>query len=155
MDLDHMRSVLCSGRWSVTYSPTFVKQVAKGKKARPPEVRSNLKPLGSELPAADPLLEHLLPLGERRGWHSFEGTGVNVAFDAKSFRTPELRFSASEFPLRSSFARAARVDLPSGQAQWRVLERGLEYEDLANPHGLLEQRVPILVTSIEKRRVQG
>ena len=33
MDLSHLRRTLSSGRWSITYSPAFVKQVSKGKKA--------------------------------------------------------------------------------------------------------------------------
>ena len=143
MDLGHLRRILDSGRWSVTYSPTFVKQVAKAKKVSARAVGPTHELPGEALSAADPVFGHLLRLCDVRGWHSQDGLGINVAHGAKSFRTPEPRFSAAELPLRTSFA---RVELPSGQLQWRVLERDLEYAELPNQHQLLPERVPILVT---------
>ena len=140
MDLTHLRKILKDGSWCVQCSPDFVKQVAKGKRSSP----SSLAALpGQALAASDPVFGHLLSLGEQRGWHAVEGMGINVAFDAKSFRTPEPRFSSAEYPFRTTFC---RVQLPSGQAQWRVLSRDEPYTQLANQHGLLPERVPVLVT---------
>ncbi|CAE7234040.1 pol [Symbiodinium sp. CCMP2456] len=150
MDLTHMREIMASGRWSVTYSPSFVKQVSKGKRKKPePSPAAEL--LGSPLDPSDPLLGHLLKLGELKGWHNLENMGVNVAYDARSKRSPEPRFSPSQFPFRSSFC---RVELPTGQAQWRVLERDVPYSELPNQHELLPSRAPILVTFFTRDPVQ-
>ena len=126
MDLTHMREIMSAGRWSVTYSPSFVKQVSKGKRKKP-EPMLEQAPMGQLLPPNDPLLGHLLKLGEQRGWHNLENMGVNVAYDARSKRSPEPRFSPSAFPFRSWFC---RVELSSGQVQWRVLERNASYQEL-------------------------
>ena len=150
MDLTHMREIMAAGKWSVTYSPSFVKQVSKGKRKKPEPVQSH-EPMGQPLLPDDPLLGHLLKLGEQRGWHHLESMGVNVAYDARSRRSPEPRFSPSSFPFRSSFC---RVELPSGQVQWRCLERDTRYQELPNQHELLPQRAPILVTFFTKDAVQ-
>ena len=48
-----------------------------------------------------------------------------------------------EYPIRSSFA---RFSLPSGQMEWRQLERGVRYGQLANQHALFGGTAGILVT---------
>ena len=35
MDLSHMRKILGTGRWSILYSPDFVKQVSKARASKP------------------------------------------------------------------------------------------------------------------------
>ena len=60
-----------------------------------------------------------------------------------SHRTPEPRFSAAEFPYRTTYA---RVEAANGSYQWRILEKDKEYSREPNPHGLLPVRVPVLVT---------
>ena len=142
MDPTHLRKILAAGHWSVEYSPNFLKQVSKGK-SKSSTTPATCKIPGEPLVGNEPVMGHLLRLGEFRGWHQVEGMGVNVTYDARSFRTPEPRFAAAELPLRTSFG---RFTLPSGQCQWRCLERCTEYAFLHNQHSLLEERVPILVT---------
>lgn len=143
MDLGHMRRILAKGEWSVSYSPSFVKQVYKAK----PKVNVGGKPAGSDAGQAmksdDAMTRHLMKLGEQRGWHSMNNMGINVAYNAKSFRGPEPRFSSAQMPLRSTFA---RVDHGSGQCEWRQLESGVRYSEYPNQHALLGFVAPILVT---------
>lgn len=146
MDLGHMRRILAKGEWSVSYSPSFVKQVHKASKAKP-KVNVGGKPAGSDAGQAmksdDAMTRHLMKLGEQRGWHSMNNMGINVAYNAKSFRGPEPRFSSAQMPLRSTFA---RVDHGSGQCEWRQLESGVRYSEYPNQHALLGFVAPILVT---------
>ena len=102
---------------------------------------------GEALDGNDPLLGFLLKFAEHRGWHSQGNMGVNVAHGARSFRTPEPRFSSAQFPLRTSFA---RYELPTGERRWRVLERKTRYLEEANQHGLLTLAAPVLVTFFSK-----
>ena len=115
MDLGHLRRILDSGRWSVTYSPTFVKQVAKAKKV--------------SARAVGPSVMSVVGI-------------VKMDWASMSLMEPRVSFSAAELPLRTS---VARVELPSGQLQWRVPERDLEYAKLPNQRQLRPERVPILV----------
>ena len=48
------------------------------------------------------LLEHARHLGESPGWHMVDTVGVHVAHGAKSFRSPQPRFSLASFPLRTT-----------------------------------------------------
>ncbi|OLP79745.1 Copia protein [Symbiodinium microadriaticum] len=83
MDLTHMRKIIRTGSWSVTYSPVFVKQVSKAKK-RPAQASTPEDALpGKPVHGTDPILGHLMALCEERGWHSVGGMGVNVAFSAR------------------------------------------------------------------------
>ena len=141
MDLAHLRSIMLSGDWSVSYCPKFVKQVYKSAKKKPLVSVKELP--GEPMVPEDPLLNHLAKLSEQRGWHFQDNIGVHVAFNAKSYRTPEPRFSAEQFPFRSSFA---RFDLCTGQCEWRQLERAVKYSGLNNQHALFGGNAPILVT---------
>ena len=149
MDLSHLRSILKSNQWSVTYSPAFVKQATKGKKpsAAPATASSTTSLPGDPVDGRDPFMGFLLKLGESTGWHHRDGMGVNVAFDAKSFRTPEPRFSSKAFPLRSTFA---RYGTEQGEYVWRTLERNVSYTEEANQHQLLLAPAPVLVTCFTK-----
>jgi hypothetical protein len=91
----------------------------------------------------DPLLKHLMRLGEQREWHHQNHIGVHVAYGARSFRTPAPRFSIETFPCRSTFA---RFEMKSGQCEWRQLERAVRVGSLSNQHALLGCTAPILVT---------
>ena len=62
LELDRMRATIHAGEWSVTYSPAFLNQVAKGT-AKPSAVRS-----ASALPGNhDPMLGYFMKLGELCG----------------------------------------------------------------------------------------
>jgi len=91
----------------------------------------------------DPVLPYLQSLCEKRGWHMQNGVGIQVAHNAKSFRSPEPRFSPAEFPLRSSFGRFIHAD---GQIEWRRIEAGTDYGKLSNQHALIGMTVPTLIT---------
>ncbi|CAJ1414999.1 unnamed protein product [Effrenium voratum] len=133
MDLTHMRKIIKTGSWSVSYSPDFVKQVHKAAKKVPKVSACAVLP-GDAVGGDDPILAHLMALGEQRGWHARAGVGINVATSAKSFRTPEPRFSAESLPLRTTFG---RFQHETGQYEWRRLEDALRYGSLANPHGMI------------------
>ncbi|CAE7399786.1 Ank3 [Symbiodinium necroappetens] len=98
---------------------------------------------GDPVDGNDPLMGFLLKFAEVRGWHSHGATGVNVAHNARSYRTPEPRFSSALLPVRTTFARYQRA---SGELVWRALERKTRYLEEANQHGLLKLAAPVLVT---------
>ena len=146
MSLVHMRKIISTGQWSVSYSPGFVKQVYKASKSKPAARAVDAKKnalFGEPLEKNDAMLGHLMKLSEKRGWHARAGVGINVAFNARSFRTPEPRFSISQFPFRTTYA---RFDHPSGQCEWRRLETSAKYSDFSNQHALFDHMVPILIT---------
>ena len=153
MDLSHMRRILDEGRWSISYCPSFVKQVYKAAKSKPAASlaeESLGKQVGEAMAHDDALVRHLMKLGENRGWHHQNGMGINVAFNARSFRTPEPRFSASLYPLRSSYA---RLNHGSGQCEWRKLECGVRYSEFPNQHALIGLTVPVLVSIFHNEAV--
>ena len=135
---------------SITYSPAFVKQVSKGKRATAvalsPSTTSSLP--GKALAPDDPMMGgFLLKFGELRGWHTRDVMGINVAHGAKIFRGPEPRVRFADFPFGTSFA---WHELLSGELQWRLLEKDAPYTMEPNQHGLLEQQAPVLVTCFTK-----
>ena len=153
MDLTHMRKILAEGRWSISYCPGFVKQVYKAAKSKPlkdGDGSTDGRQFGESMSTEDALVRHLMKLGEQRGWHHQNGMGINVAFNARSFRTPQPRFSATQYPLRSSYA---RVSHGSGQCEWRKLESGARYSDFPNQHALIGFVAPILVTIFHQEEV--
>ena len=147
MDLTHLRKIMTSGEWSVSYCPKFVKQVYKSAKKKVQIASSTQELPGEPMMPNDPLMNHLMKLAEHRGWHFQNNIGVHVAFHAKSFRTPEPRFSAEVFPCRSSFA---RFGLKTGQYEWRQLEKAVKYSGLANQHALFGASAPVLITLFHK-----
>eukprot|EP00435_Cladocopium_sp_Y103_P044136 s2398_g12.t1 len=106
MNLSHMRRIISLGQWCVSYCPSFVKQVYKAVKVKPviqAEKNYDAEPFGEALSGEDAMVGHLMKLSEQRGWHHRPGVGINVAVNAKSYRTPEPRFSVTQFPLRTTF----------------------------------------------------
>ena len=146
MLLNHMRRIIALGQWCVSYCPSFVKQVYKAVKVKPminAAKAHDAEPFGEALSKEDAMVGHLMKLSEQRGWHHRPGVGINVATNAKSFRTPEPRFSVTQFPLRTTYV---RIDHPSGQCEWRRLESGVKYSDFSNQHALFGRVAPILIT---------
>ena len=149
MDLSHMRAVMKNGTWSISYSPEFVKQVLKARSKKTPQA---VEPAGADLPGEDvhgddPMLLHLNGLCDRRGWHYVSGIGVQVACAAKSFRTPEPRFSIAEYPLRTTYG---RFEISQTERIWRVLEKSARMSELANQHALFGRSVPVLISCFHK-----
>ena len=143
MDLTHMRAIMSLGKWSISYSPEFVKQVSKAKTLKPSVQSACVDLPGVRVEDGEPLLAFLWGLAEKRGWHLRNGIGIQVAFNAKSFRTPEPRFSASQKPLRSSYA---RFNLDDARYEWRRLERAVRYSELPNQHALIDVAAPVLIS---------
>ena len=145
MDLTHMRTTMKDGKWCVTYSPDFVKQVSKGAKRRPSVTSTSSSTTslpGEAIPNDDPILGYVLKFSSTRGWHSEGALGVNVAQNARSFRTPEPRFASSKLPYRTTFGSFES----GGKVSWRALERSVKYVDLPNQHALLDRSACNLVT---------
>lgn len=140
MKLDHMASILQKNEWCVTFSPDFVKQTVKKqtKAAAPMHVLP-----GEPVASTDPILGHLLYVGEQPGWHRRDGHLLNVAQNAKSFRTPEPRGDAVTFPMRSTYGKF--VD-SHGTGEWRCLESHVSYAELTHRHGVIGAVANRLVT---------
>jgi hypothetical protein len=98
---------------------------------------------------ADPMYRHVIQLGDVTGWHQKQDCVIQVARNARSFRTPRPRFASSDYPVRSSFG---RFDSPTG-GTWRRLESGVQYEDLANPQGLIGATASILISCFHHAKV--
>ena len=154
MDLTHLRTTLRRGEWAIQFAPKFVKQVQKAK--RLPALTSGTSRTSADLPGEelkgdDPVLSHLLKLQNVKGWHLKEGVGINVAKNARSFRTPEPRFSPEQFPFRTTFGCFNVGD----QSFWRVLERGTRYCSLANQHALFDTMAETLISVFHAESSDG
>ena len=89
----------------------------------------------------DPVMPHLQGLCEKRGWHFTGGIGIQVACTAKSFRTPEPRFSVAEFPHRNTFK---RFEISQTEKMWHRLENAVAMQNLLDQHALIGCTVPVL-----------
>ena len=142
MDQQHMQRILMAGRWSVKYRPSFVKQTVKKVKKTPSPSGEQLM-VGTPMSSEDDIFNYLHQLGEQPGWHFKDQLAVNVSRSARSFRTPEPRFSAEKFPLRSTYG---RFDHPSGHSEWRMLEEKAEYGKLDRKKALIGECAAILIS---------
>ncbi|CAE6915744.1 RE2 [Symbiodinium sp. CCMP2592] len=133
----HMRDTLAAGEWSFRYNVKFVKQTIKAKpKVRPgPEVVS-----GEEVGPTDPVLGFLQGLATKRGWHRRDGLVIQVAHGAKSYRSPEPRFDAEMYPVRTSYA---LFHDQQGRGSWRILERDVRYGRFLRS---LDREAAVLIT---------
>ena len=147
MDVEHLHRILKECEWSASYDATFVKQ-GKSKAVKKVKQSAHANLPGEEMTSADPMLRHVMQLGDVSGWHKKKDFVVQVARNAKSYRTPMPRFKMSEYPLRSSFG---RFDSEMGSS-WRRLETDVEYGELANAQGLLGGQAAILVSCFKTPR---
>lgn len=150
MDVGHLRRIMTTGEWSISYSPEFVKQVTKARSIKPSAGTACADWPGVVLDGSDPMLPFLMTLGEKKGWHFQNQIGIQTAYNAKSYRTPEPRFSSSEMPLRSSFGRFQSAE---GQCFWHKLESAVQYTSLPNQHALIGCVVPILVSMFHSQDI--
>ncbi|CAE7718191.1 pgsA [Symbiodinium sp. CCMP2592] len=137
MDAEHFRKTVSAGEWSYRYDVKYVKQTIKPKikKTAGPEVLS-----GTEVKPGDPLLPFLQGLATQRGWHKRNSLAIQVAHGARSFRRPEPRFSAAEYPYRATFALYHDA---AGRGIWRILEANTAYGRYLAP---LEREAAVLIT---------
>ena len=92
---------MSTGPWSVQYNPAFGKTVVK--KAKQSKGTDSVEPPGTLLDDSNlALRKHLQGLAHIAGWRFRDGVAIQVARDARSFRTPAPRHSASTFPVRST-----------------------------------------------------
>ena len=68
---------------------------------------------------------------------------MELAFNAKSFRTPEPRFSAAVIPYRTTFG---RFSLDHDEVVWHRLEKSVLYSKELNQHALIGMTVPVLIS---------
>ena len=107
---------------------------------------------GGDRGAGDFDLEHELPTEVRircghPGWHDdYEGGPYLVSHNATTFRTPVPRYSAKNFPLRTTWVR-------NEFGAWKQLERGVRWEGLDDPKAPIpDGEAKILVTIFSSER---
>ena len=149
MDLEHIRTTLQRGRWSVIYVAEYVKSKKGGRAAKAaaknqPTAKQIAGLNDNELPGtACGDAKSLDELARLPGWHSRSGAYFLVAARPMALRTPGPRVDKSVFRLRSTFGRYG--------SRWRVLEEHAEMDQLARPHALLSlPRPEITVTRFAK-----
>ena len=82
------------------------------------------------------------------GWHEDdEGRPVQVAQEARMFRTPMPRYAAADWPLRSTWA--------LHRFAWTQLEDPVKFASLELPNAPLKPSAEKLITRFEKYRVRG
>ena len=143
MPQDHMRQTLQQGEWSYCYDEKYVKQTIKPKPATRggPEVLT-----GTEVSSSDPMIGFLQGLCTQPGWHKRDSTAIHVAFRAKSFRRPEPRFDAKQYPLRTTFA---LYHDQSGRGAWRLVEREACY---GRQLKTLDREAAVLITLFQANK---
>ena len=145
MDNSALRETLLLGRWSIEFKAGFTKQTSKGKKKLENVASGELPgrvPGGQD----DALMKFVYQLAECSGWHFLDGIGVNVAHGAKSFRSPQPRFSLRDFPLRTTVAGW----MIGGKLQWRILEEKVDLRDLNHLQEQIEVRTSRLLSFFSK-----
>ena len=145
MEGSHLRRTLVRGTWSFTYHPDFLKaKVKSARRSTPPTTLAPHQPNeipGDALDAAEE--ERIASHAEHPGWACLPGRAIQVAKGAKSFRTPEPRFAAAEFPFRTTYG---SFRLSNDHIAWRRLESRVEYLSLPNQHRVLPIPALLLVT---------
>lgn len=152
MDNTALRQTLLRGEWSIEFNESFTKQTYKKKK---PEAmaKANEDDLQGRLPEGrdEGLMKFVYQLSELSGWHYVDETGVNVARNAKSLRSPAPRFAIREFPYRTTV-----VGWRTGRGvQWRILEEKVDLRDIPNHQEQLQSRAHRLVTFFSRGANNG
>ena len=145
MDNSSLRQALLAGKWSIEFTAGFTKQTSKGRKtAKVGEAEQTGDELPGRLPGGqdEALMKFVRQLCESSGWHFLYGVGIQVAHGAKSYRGPEPRFAAREFPFRTTVAGW----FFKGSMKRRILEEKTDLRDLPNHHEQICVRTTRLVT---------
>ncbi|CAK9059555.1 Teneurin-3, partial [Durusdinium trenchii] len=82
-------------------------------------------------------------LSEASGWHFEKDVAMQVARNAKSFRSPEPRLDPKKYPLRSSYG---RFDHTSGFSEWKILEDRVPYKELGNSQAPIGVACAVLIS---------
>jgi len=140
---DHLRTVLTQGRWSVQYDPEYVKAKG-GKKKKPAEKIPPGELPGREVRPDDAdLMKFIEHFSLHPGWHRVREVGVQVAVDAKSYRSPLPRLKLEEFPYRTT---VGLFQESTNEVTWRILEEDEDLRDLSRLTDPLPVRAARLVT---------
>ena len=140
MDLSHMRQILSRGRWSAKYNTDFIKSKSKPLKDKAVVSTSEKLP-GQTMSESHPVFPYLHKLSEQPGWHFQDQIAVQIARNAKSFRSPVPRLNPKEYPVRSTYG---RFDHASGHAEWRILEEQVRYSELSTALGMIGSTAAVL-----------
>ena len=142
MPTDHFRRILRGAVWSVIQNFDFVKPKKSKTSKFEPLKSDNVPgtPLSSEKEKA--FLSWVAKFRDAQGWFKDGADVVQVARNAKSFRTPEPRYSAQEYPMRSSYG----LFCVDGAEVWRLLENRVEFTALRNQHMFLPVAAGVLVS---------
>ena len=130
----YLRRVLREGQWSIEYQPSFIKTVVK--KAKATKVNEADYPPGTVVDPANPVLQFLQTLFK-------DGVAIQVSRSASTFRCPTPRFSAAQFPIRSSYE---LFGTSGGGGVWRQLEDKVSFNDMPNPRVPIGMTASVLVT---------
>jgi len=147
MDTTHFRNTLARGIWSIEYSVEFIKPK---KNSRLVKTNVEIDDLLGEEPK-----EEILPLLKscqtKNGWLTVGKEAIQIARNAKSYRTPQPRYSSSDYPLRSSYV----LFHVEGKPEWRCLEERHDYMKSQNPHAPFGRKVDLLVSIFEPGAAQS
>ena len=143
MDGAHMRKILGEGEWSYRFDADLVKQTVR---ARAPVQRGPRVLSGQSVASSDPVLAFLQGLSTQKGWHRRNTTAIQVAHGAKSYRSPEPRFSREEYPYRTTYGLFHDEE---GKGEWRLLERDEGYGKLLKP---LDRTAAVLISIFKTQK---
>ena len=143
MPTDHLRAVLTQGRWSVQYDPEYVKAKGGKKKKATEQVSVGELPGREVRPDDADLMKFVEHFSLHPGWHRVREVGVQVAVDAKSYRSPLPRLKLEEFPYRTT---VGLFQESTSEVSWRILEEDEDLRDLSRLTAPLPVRASRLVT---------
>ena len=144
MSLDHIRSIMKGRKWCIKYDEQFLK-AKRTKKAAPGATPAKGALLGVQV--GTDMITLLDDLAKAPGWHNRSSLSYQVARRGASYRTPEPRLAALDYPVRSSYG---RFETTRG-LEWRQLEQKVSYLELSNQHMKLVMPTETLVTVYSKR----
>ena len=142
MDLSHLQDILTKGRWNACYSASFIKKSNKGGK-KSSLLSADAAAPGESLDPSHDVFPYLHRLGDASGWHFEKGIAIQVARNAKSYRSPEPRLNPKQYPTRSRYG---RFDHQSGFSEWKILEDQVPYKELGNPQAPIGATCAVLIT---------
>ena len=142
MDLSHLQSILTKGRWNACYSASFIKKPNKGGR-KSSQLSADAAVPGESLDTSHDVFPYLRRLSEASGWHFEKDVAMQVARNAKSFRSPEPRLDPKKYPLRSSYG---RFDHTSGFSEWKILEDRVPYKELGNSQAPIGVACAVLIS---------
>ncbi len=128
----------------MAYNRDFIRAKLRSRASR--EVASSSCEALPGLPATEDEVKFLDGLCGFAGWSQLCSHVVQVAREAKAYRSPEDRFSSAAYPWRSTFGRFRFED---ESVMWQRLEKRVSYLDLKNQNARLSDSAAVLVSIFE------